>query len=92
MSFLKKSPKTPPVFHVTAIWDSEAEVWVATSDDIPGLVTEANTAEELEEKLKVMIPEMLLENGIITGCEESTIPFQLHTERDDELLASCIQC
>jgi predicted RNase H-like HicB family nuclease len=77
---------------VTAIWDSEAKVWVATSEDIPGLVTEADTAEELEEKLKVMIPEMLFENGIMEKCEEPQIPFRLHTERDDELFAPCVQC
>ncbi|UVC17087.1 DUF1902 domain-containing protein [Mesorhizobium onobrychidis] len=27
-------------FLVTAQWDEEANVWVATSDDIPGLATE----------------------------------------------------
>ena len=26
---------------VTAEWDDEAKVWVATSEDVPGLVTEA---------------------------------------------------
>jgi predicted RNase H-like HicB family nuclease len=28
-------------FTVTAEWDSEAAVWVAESEDVPGLVTEA---------------------------------------------------
>jgi len=28
---------------VEAFWDSDAEVWVAASDDIPGLVTKAST-------------------------------------------------
>lgn len=32
---------------VRADWDPEAAVWVATSDDIPGLVTEAGNHEEL---------------------------------------------
>ncbi len=92
MSFSKRSHKPLPTFHVNAIWDSEANVWVATSEDIPGLVTEAETLDELEDKLKVMIPEMLLENGIIENCEESEIPFLLHKERDDELFAPCVQC
>ncbi len=86
----KKPHKQLPTFHVSAIWDSEAKVWVATSDDIPGLATEAGTAEELEEKLKVMIPEILQENGILDGCVEREIPFQLHKERDDELFAPCV--
>ena len=30
-------------YHVEARWDSEAEVWVAESDDIPGLGAEAET-------------------------------------------------
>lgn len=44
---------------VHAEWDAEARVWVATSDDVPGLVTEADTVEALEAKLRVMIPELL---------------------------------
>ena len=47
---------------VRAHWDPESEVWVAMSDDVPGLVTEAETQRELVEKLHVMIPE-LLEDG-----------------------------
>ncbi len=39
--------------------DSEARVWVAESEDVPGLVAEASTPEELEEKLKTLIPELL---------------------------------
>ena len=44
---------------VRAHWDPEARVWAAMSDDIPGLVTEAASPEELERKLQVMIPELL---------------------------------
>lgn len=47
------------VIVVKAEWDPEAEVWVATSDDVPGLATEAATPAELEAKLHVMIPELL---------------------------------
>ncbi len=48
---------------VSADWDSEARVWVATSEDVPGLVTEAATPEELKEKLEVLIPELLEANA-----------------------------
>ena len=44
---------------VRALWDSEAKVWVASSDDVPGLITEAETQEELFDKVLVMIPELL---------------------------------
>lgn len=48
---------------VDAAWDDEASVWVATSDDIPGLVTEADTFEELRAKLIDLVPELMTENG-----------------------------
>ena len=44
---------------VDAMWDDEAHVFVATSADVPGLVTEAPTWEELRTKLNMMIPELL---------------------------------
>lgn len=50
-------------YFVRAEWDAEAAVWVATSDDVPGLVTEAETIEALDAKLKSMVPELLEANG-----------------------------
>jgi len=47
---------------VEASWDSEAEVWVATSEDVPGLATEADTIEALSDKLRQMIPELMILN------------------------------
>jgi hypothetical protein len=43
---------------VTVIWNSEARVLVAESDDIPGLITEAENRDELLRKLTVMVPEL----------------------------------
>lgn len=51
------------IYFVRAEWDDEAKVWVATSDDVPGLVTEAETMEMLSAKLETLIPELLAENG-----------------------------
>ncbi len=65
---------------VKAIWDDEVSVWVATSEDVPGLVTEAATAEELESKLLVLVPELLELNG--GGCTVRDVPIHLHAERD----------
>ena len=48
---------------VDALWDDEAHVFVATSSDVPGLVTEAETWEALQKKLDVLIPELLELNG-----------------------------
>ena len=62
------------VLFVRAEWDAEASVWVATSDDVPGLATEAETLETLSEKLNVLVPELLDANGYGDGDE---IPIEL---------------
>ena len=69
--------KSKPLF-IRAEWDDEARVWVATSDDVPGLATEEETLEGLVEKLKVVIPELLEVNG--TGGE-TEFPFEILTRR-----------
>lgn len=51
-------------FVVTAEWDDEARVWVATSDDIPGLVTEAATLDDLFGRVVQVAPELLDDNGV----------------------------
>jgi len=66
-----------PLF-VRAEWDEEAHVWVATSDDVPGLATEGDTLEGLVEKLKIMIPELLDANGVE---QEYEVPFEILTRR-----------
>ena len=48
---------------VRAFWDDEAQVWVAESDDVPGLVAEAATLEELLRELDVLVPELLALNA-----------------------------
>jgi predicted RNase H-like HicB family nuclease len=65
---------------IQADWDDEARVWVATSDDVPGLATEADTIEQLLERLKVMVPELLEANGC-GGVSEATVPFELVAKR-----------
>ena len=54
---------------VRAFWDPEARVWVAQSDDVPGLITEADTMEKLVDKLHVFIPELLQGNGFVRKQE-----------------------
>ncbi len=63
---------------VRAEWDEIASVWVATSDDVPGLVTEAETIEILSSKLNNIIPELLALNGVVMMQE---IPFELLARR-----------
>lgn len=71
------------VYHVQANWDPEAEVWVATSDDIPGLATEADTVEALAEKLHSMVPELLEANRLIETGRAEEISFELTSQRQE---------
>ena len=65
-------------YFIHAEWDDEAEVWVATSDDVPGLVAESDTIEALVLKLKILVPELLEANGIAASGD---VPFELLTRR-----------
>jgi len=69
-------------YHVTAEWDEEAQVWVASSDDVPGLATGAETLESLIEKLKIVIPELLVDNGLLPASVES-VSFDVRAERTE---------
>lgn len=40
-------------------WDEEARVWIATSDDIPGLVLESGSFDALLERTRFAVPELL---------------------------------
>ena len=63
---------------VRADWDEEASVWVTSSDDVPGLATEAETSELLIVKLKRMIPDLLAANGLERSED---VPFELLMRR-----------
>jgi predicted RNase H-like HicB family nuclease len=65
-------------FYVHAEWDAEAHVWVATSDEVPGLATEADTTEALVQKLKTLIPELLAANDQLPN---EPIAFELLARR-----------
>ena len=51
-------------YHVHAEWDAEVKVWVATSDEVRGLATEADSSEALVQKLRTLIPELLTTNAL----------------------------
>lgn len=60
-------------YFVRAEWDDEASVWVASSDDVPGLVTEAATIEALNDKLQVLVPELLEANACMPADRSVTV-------------------
>jgi predicted RNase H-like HicB family nuclease len=55
---------------VRATWDEEASVWVAESSDLPGLITEAASIDELDAKLPALIWDLLDDgSGIASDVE-----------------------
>ncbi|MEQ1936930.1 DUF1902 domain-containing protein [Mesorhizobium sp. CN5-321] len=47
---------------VDAFWDDEAKVWVASARDGIGIATEAGTMEQLQQKLSIIVPDLLAED------------------------------
>ena len=70
---------------VDAFWDDDAKVWVASSEDVTGLITEAETMESLVDKLKILIPELLQANGQINNGDSFDIPLHLVSKREELL-------
>ncbi len=44
-------------------WDGEASVWIATSNDVPGLVVEADTWPAMIEEVRLVLPDLLELSG-----------------------------
>src|SRR5215471_2260567 len=44
---------------INARWDNEANVWVAMSDDVHGLVVEADTWPTMIEEVRLVLPDLL---------------------------------
>ena len=81
-----QEPTSRDVFEVLAKWDSEAGVWVAESEDVPGLVAEADSPNHLARKLRILIPELLELNGV---SADRTAKFHVRYEHEESsLLAS----
>lgn len=74
------------VYEILAQWDREAGVWVTESDDVPGLVAEADSPNALAQKLRILIPELLELNGIPA---DRAAKFHIRYQHEEsELLAS----
>ena len=70
-------------YTINLLWDSEASVWVATSDDIKGLVLESGSLDVLIERVRMAVPDLLKLNN--QPLEHAKITFQ--TERVEEVCA-----
>jgi predicted RNase H-like HicB family nuclease len=75
-----ESPAPHGVYEILAQWDREAGVWVAESDDVPGLVAEADSPNVLAQKLRTLIPELLELNG---APSDRTARFHVRYQNED---------
>ena len=50
-------------YTVVLSWDSEASVWIATSEDIKGLVLESGSLDVLIERVRMAVPDLLKLNN-----------------------------
>jgi hypothetical protein len=63
---------------VSLTWDDEAYVWLAGSDDVPGLALESGSLDALMERVKFAIPDLL-------GLKDTGIKIQFRAEKSSEL-------
>ena len=56
-----------PAYTINFLWDAEVAVWVATSEDIPGLALESGSYDALIERVRFAVPELLELNGLPMG-------------------------
>lgn len=63
---------------VTADWDDEAQVWVASSMDIGGLSVEADTLEQLSVKVAGAVQDLLELNG---PTPDGPVPVSIHADK-----------
>ena len=63
-------------------WDEEAGVWIATSDDIPGLVLESGSFDALLERTRFAVPELLSLNA----CESTPLSLTFISERHERMV------
>ena len=70
-------------YTVKLFWDSESDMWIATSDDVKGLTLESGSLDVLIERVRMAVPELLKVNN--QPLEHAKIAFV--TERVEEVCA-----
>jgi len=67
-------------YTVEATWDSAANVWVAASSDVPGLVLENESSDVLIKEVLDTIPELLELAGVQVKDEKNTVTISFSKE------------
>jgi len=66
---------------ITAHWDDEAGVWLATSPDVNGLVVEADTWAGVIEEVRLVLPDLLE----LSGEPDETVSLTFRAEERLEI-------
>ncbi|MBD5118531.1 MAG: DUF1902 domain-containing protein [Clostridiales bacterium] len=66
---------------INLTWDADACVWIAESDDVPGLVMESGSFDALIERLRFAVPELLELNG----PDKSPLRLSFISERHEQV-------
>jgi uncharacterized protein DUF1902 len=69
---------------INARWDDEAAVWLATSEDVHGLVVEAENWATMIEEVRLVLPELLA----LEGQENEKISLTFKAEEHLDLATS----
>jgi predicted RNase H-like HicB family nuclease len=64
-------------YTIVFFWDDEASVWIAESEDLPGLILESDSFDTLVEKVKEAVPELLA----LSGSNNHQIKLHFKAER-----------
>jgi len=54
-----------PEYTIDLFWDDEASVWIAESQDLPGLILESESFDTLVERVKKAVPDLLELSGTV---------------------------
>jgi predicted RNase H-like HicB family nuclease len=65
-------------YTILLTWDDEAYVWLASSEDVPGLALEAGSLDALMERVKYAVPDLL-------GLKDTDIKINFKAERFAEV-------
>jgi hypothetical protein len=66
LTLKRERPILPPMnrsITIDARWDGEAAVWIATSNDVPGLVVEAEHWDDMITEVRLVLPDLLELSG-----------------------------
>ena len=83
-SLKMNTPPTPLRAVIRVLWDHDAQVWVATSDDVQGLVVEAASFDEVVQEARQIVPDLLQLNG---GTQSKVLDLHFLADRLESVAA-----